>query len=696
MNCKTFLFLVFVAFLLGLFFVPAYRDHAFLHLPIFTSLDSARDGVLPAFLHPGLNGGQPLAGDPNMLALYPTGLLAAFLPGAVVYGFHFFLHLFLSGWWMFLIARENQPPDRAAVTMLAWVLCGPFLSAAVSMNLFTAVALLPGLYFFAVTRFRPGAAALLIALEIFAGEWVLAGAAVLLVFSLSKEKRGVLADLVLGLFLALPLFLAVGTSSTMSFRVQAFSEHTALLASLHPGRLLGIFLPFAFGRSAEFSGGWWGSGYTNAPDFLLPTLFLPWVLLAAFLGSRKRVSLVVWQVVFLFFALGVYNPAVRLLMEHVSWFRLLRFPVKLILPAVFLLFVQVRWERMGRIRVFGAGLFCTLVSACLILFMIPGGEITLHWAVILGVQWLLLPALLLREQVRAAALSAGLILSGLLFLLPLPGLDRRVNLRAGEEAVSRLADCDVYDATEFSVYARGFFNFHRFARHAYDLGLAPTALGQGVRYRFSEDVAGSWSVLDRLVTERVRAGTWEEKVRILRAHGVERVITTEEPEVAGVRRLWSDGRTWVYAVEDPLPPVYVVPRAVGFPNPQEAVDFLASEAFDPETTVILPGEKGGGEPGPMAAVPVYSIEPDRVEISLTLDRPGYLVLRRSYFPGFRFFLDGKEVRALVGNVSLTAFSVPEGKHTLTGAVKKRGFYASLLLAFLTLLGVGYRACASTS
>ena len=59
-------------------------------------------------------------------------------------------------------------------------------------------------------------------------------------------------------------------------------------------------------------------------------------ILVAFVFSKKKARLLLLQAALLFFALGAYNPVVKLLAGRVPFLNLIRYPVKLVIPIFFL------------------------------------------------------------------------------------------------------------------------------------------------------------------------------------------------------------------------------------------------------------------------------------------------------------------------------------------------------------------------
>ena len=64
------------------------------------------------------------------------------------------------------------------------------------------------------------------------------------------------------------------------------------------------------------------------------------------------------------------------------------------------------------------------------------------------------------------------------------------------------------------------------------------------------------------------------------------------------------------------------------------------------------------------SVAVVRHEPQRVELSATLERPGLVILADTYYPGWRLTIDGKPAPIFRANRMMRGATVPAGKHTL--------------------------------
>ena len=299
----------------GFFF---FRDNFSTHYPIkVLSAAAFRAGEIPWWNFAD-GGGQPLAGNPNTLTFYPDNVLYLLLPAQVAFNLHFLLHLIL-GWF----AMRSLTRSRFGAWF--WILSGVAMSALSFYNLITAIALIPLALLGAERRnaVQLGVAFGLLAL---AGEPVVilaTGIAVLILFtrsrgdaelgfspSASPRLRVITVSLLLATAIAAPQLIAYSEIAREVERAHGYSAQTVLNASFDPRRLLELLIgPFI---------------HIDAPH-LFPSLILGIIVIPSIL-RRSRYTVI--AATMLFFALGAFNPIVRMVVESASVLRVGRFPEK--------------------------------------------------------------------------------------------------------------------------------------------------------------------------------------------------------------------------------------------------------------------------------------------------------------------------------------------------------------------------------
>jgi hypothetical protein len=287
----------------GFFF---FRDNFSTHYPIkVLSAAAFRAGEIPWWNFAD-GGGQPLAGNPNTLTFYPDNVLYLVLPAHVAFNLHFLLHLIL-GWF----AMRSLTRSRFGAWL--WILSGVAMSALSFYNLITSIALIPLALLGAERRnaVQLGVAFGLVAL---AGEPVVIVATALAVLILSASPRLRVKPfpfaIAIALAIAAPQLIAYSEIGAEVERAHGYSAQTVLNASFDPRRLLELIIGPVI--------------HIDAPH-LFPSLILGLIVIPAVF---RRCRYTVIAATMLFFALGSFNPLVRMLVESFSALRIGRFPEK--------------------------------------------------------------------------------------------------------------------------------------------------------------------------------------------------------------------------------------------------------------------------------------------------------------------------------------------------------------------------------
>jgi hypothetical protein len=129
----------------------------------------------------------------------------------------------------------------------------------------------------------------------------------------------------------------------------------------------------------------------------------------------------------------------------------------------------------------------------------------------------------------------------------------------------------------------------------------------------------------------------------------------------------------VYENQQVLPRAFFVTEALWFDdNPigtEMAVQTMATAGFDPARTITINhAQKPEIQVTPAgeisAAVTVSDYAATRVEISVTTDTPGYLLLTDAFYPGWQASIAGESVEILRADVMFRAVSIPAGEQVV--------------------------------
>jgi hypothetical protein len=634
--------------------VPIYRDHTFLHFPVW-EVAAQSEGFFFPLSNPYLNHGAPMASDPNHLLLYPTAWLLKILTAQQAYSIHFFGHALLSFWLMAFLLMGRLDRTKTLILSAFWVLSGPFLSASSSLNMFTAFCWVPGILLAAQRASVPGQV-LTLSLAALAGEPVigLGGAALALVYSPNRKRT--LVSLGLTALLFLPFFLFLREAFAYSTRMMGGQTwRTALNASLNPIRLPETLLPFLFGVPGTRAG--WAS-FVNPKDFLLPTLGMLWLAFALFEGKRKD-----WIVLgsLLFLGLGSFNPVVVLLYKGIPQLAWLRFPEKFFLLAAFLLCWRCVDQPLALKWIPWTGLLAVpaffLSTPAGVLALLSWGTLWLWSAG--RPRWVLLPgmAFSLTMVFFTVPVSSDLYSSQKPErefhnkLIANRVLDLRDPYKIPEEMRQRYRNGRRIGGILFEPPVKEPYYLRR------RLLLAPTGMGRRVLYAFAENTSGSGLIYYDMVREvlpgnldRLAAAYWA--FVILDDRGILEVPMVREGEKT----------------------VRCVPSAASL------IRELGSPAFDPRRTVLLSGDCGTSD-----ITDTLCRHSGLGSWLVEGDGPTVFTWLVAWSPLMKATVDGKPVPVQLANGFLPAVRVPAGRHAVLLDEPVPGSLKAFLFLFYAML-----------
>jgi hypothetical protein len=224
------------------------------------------------------------------------------------------------------------------------------------------------------------------------------------------------------------------------------------------------------------------------------------------------------------------------------------------------------------------------------------------------------------------------------------------------------------------------------------------------RYELNVSPEGLDSFLTRMSQGAIKGSTDAQRVRLLAAWGVgrlllERPLAPEALSVASASggtgvyaRLLADipsfgGDLYVYAIEGRSPDLYVASRVLFAPHLNAAYLQLADPRFRPGEDVVLPGSQ------PFATSPggrVRSVVsgPEGLEVEVEAPAGGHLVLQRSHLPLYRATVDGLPATIEIANLQRMAVQVSPGRHRVRVWVDRRPLAMSLVASMVGLFAVG--------
>jgi len=131
----------------------------------------------------------------------------------------------------------------------------------------------------------------------------------------------------------------------------------------------------------------------------------------------------------------------------------------------------------------------------------------------------------------------------------------------------------------------------------------------------------------------------------------------------------------------------MVPRAEVVQQPEDALERIQRDGFDPRQLVVLEGpgfpkEQGSGlESGDVIST---SSSDNAVRLQLRVSSYGFLLLNELSYPGWNAYLDGQRTRVWRANYLFRAIEVPPGEHEVEFRFEPDSLKLGLALSLPTL------------
>lgn len=169
----------------------------------------------------------------------------------------------------------------------------------------------------------------------------------------------------------------------------------------------------------------------------------------------------------------------------------------------------------------------------------------------------------------------------------------------------------------------------------------------------------------------------------------------EDKEFSLVTKIAAGGGKTVYIYQNQkwLPRAYLVKKAIYIPKPEEVLNALLFDSFNPQEEVIVEQTVSRPTRGGEGVVEIVSYEDSRVRLEVKAPEGGFLVLSDTYYPGWKAIVNGKEQRILQANYNYRALEIEPGEHQVVFSYQpwsvKIGQVISLATLVLLLISSGF-------
>ena len=159
----------------------------------------------------------------------------------------------------------------------------------------------------------------------------------------------------------------------------------------------------------------------------------------------------------------------------------------------------------------------------------------------------------------------------------------------------------------------------------------------------------------------------KDNLEILSMLNVKYIISQEELNNKDLELRGTSGQAKIYLNKNVLPRAYLVSDVKVLKDEKEILSFLKSGEFDPRKVAVLEEELPAmkiQEQGQSKASLIYvkKYTDNKIIIETNTDVDSILVLSDCYYPGWRAFIDNKEVKIYRANFVTKAVYLPKGMH----------------------------------
>jgi hypothetical protein len=155
--------------------------------------------------------------------------------------------------------------------------------------------------------------------------------------------------------------------------------------------------------------------------------------------------------------------------------------------------------------------------------------------------------------------------------------------------------------------------------------------------------------------------------------------------------VYQDNNSYVYRNDHPLPRAFIVHQVITAATTEEALSYFQTNNLAPRQTVVLEGSPPTlpkSETPPVSHVNITQENPQTVNLQVTTNAAGYLVLLDSFYPGWVATIDQQPTPIYRANYLGRAIFMPKGEHVVQFHYRPMSFWGGMVLATVTLLVMG--------
>jgi len=168
----------------------------------------------------------------------------------------------------------------------------------------------------------------------------------------------------------------------------------------------------------------------------------------------------------------------------------------------------------------------------------------------------------------------------------------------------------------------------------------------------------------------------------------------QNKEIPSDQIVWED-QSWVIVKNSVfLPRISIVPSYEYIPDDGRILQRLFDTSFDPSKSIVLEENAGENEQKERVintddvSIRSFSDNKNEITVRITSSFDGFLMLTDNYYPGWRAYVDSKEVKIYRANYTFRAIRFPKGTHDVDFRYQPVSFTLGSIISGVSLIMVG--------
>jgi hypothetical protein len=151
------------------------------------------------------------------------------------------------------------------------------------------------------------------------------------------------------------------------------------------------------------------------------------------------------------------------------------------------------------------------------------------------------------------------------------------------------------------------------------------------------------------------------------------------------QKVFGDSSWSIYKNLQAFPHSFIVTDYQLFHSSQEFEDIFFRNTFNPLKTVLLENKLPERLSATIADVHIHTYSPQQIQMGTYANGNGLLFLSDTYYPGWRAFVDTKEVPIYRADYAFRAILIPKGMHQVTFTFDSTSFKIGSIISCLSIL-----------